>query len=87
VIGAGALTAAIAGIVSAVAPGRTLGTKPHTTAALVQRGGRLVMPPLASPGQLGLQAPNSPPQAAPPAQAQTQAAPAPVQPAPTSGGS
>jgi hypothetical protein len=76
VIGAGALTAAIAGVVSAVAPGRTLGgkaptqstvsasttTRPHTSA--------LVMPPLENPGQLGLQGPSSPPQSSAPSQPQ-----------------
>lgn len=77
-IGAGALTAAIAGVVSAVAPGRTLGakapttsttsaskaTRPHTTA--------LVMPPLENPGQLGLQGPASPPQGTQPQGTQPQ---------------
>jgi hypothetical protein len=86
VIAAGALTAAIAGIVSAVAPGRTLGTKPPATHAST----RLVMPPLENPGQLGLQGPSSPPQSAPAApqtQTQTQPAPQPAPPSATSGGS
>ena len=95
VVGAGAVTAAFAGLVSAVAPGHTLGAKvsagsgtvlarPVTGRATARR-----LPALASPSQLGLQSPHGAPQAAPsapPAQAQPQAAPAP-QPAPVSGGS
>jgi hypothetical protein len=101
VIGAGALTVAIAGVVSAVAPGRTLGAKaPPQTSASASSAARahttaLVMPPLANPGQLGLQGPSSPPQSAQPqgtqpqpqVQTQTQSAP-PAAPAPVvSGGS
>jgi hypothetical protein len=97
IVGAGALTAAVAALVSAAAPGRTLGAKapvgtgtvlaPHTTGRVASRR----MPPLASPSQLGLESPGSVPQAAPtapPAQVQPPAAPAPApQPAPVSGGS
>jgi hypothetical protein len=58
IAGAGALTAAIALAVSAAVPGRTLGAK---TAAARGRAAALSMPPLATPGELGLRAPNSPP--------------------------
>jgi hypothetical protein len=91
VIGAGALTAAIAGVVSAVAPGHTLGAKAPVTTASASNAARvrttaLVMPPLDKPGQLGLQGPSSPPQSAQPqgtqpqpqVQTQTQSAPAPA---------
>ncbi len=60
--------AAIAAVVSAVAPGRTLGAKaPSSTTTVASRTtrahtGPLVMPPLENPGQLGLQGPASPPQ-------------------------
>lgn len=74
ILGAGALTAAIAAVVSAVAPGRTLGAKTVATVAVVtHHSGRvsrtasthsaLKMPPLASPTQLGLGGPGAPPQA------------------------
>lgn len=74
ILGAGALTAAIAAVVSAVAPGRTLGAKTVATVAThhsarVSRTrssthpGALKMPPLASPSQLGLGGPGAPPQA------------------------
>ncbi len=94
ILGAGALTAAFAAVVSAVAPGHTLGAKlPASAPTVVARQtpgtGSPKMPPLASPSQLGLQSPGGAPQAAPqtaqPAQAQQQAAP--PQPAPVSGGS
>ena len=85
VIGAGALTAAIAGVVSAVAPGHTLGAKAPVTTASASNATRvrttaLVMPPLDKPGQLGLQGPSSPPQSAQPqgTQPQPQSAPAPA---------
>lgn len=74
VIGAGALTAAIAAVVSAVAPGRTLGAKaPAQRTASAPKTSRthvsaLVMPPLEKPGQLGLQGPASPPQSSPQSQ-------------------
>ena len=73
VAGAGALTAAIALAVSAAVPGRTLAAK-----TAVRRDPRVValtMPPLATPGELGLRPPNSPPQ--------TQTLPQPTTPAPT----
>jgi hypothetical protein len=92
VIGAGALTAAIAGVVSAVAPGRTLGAKAPSPATATSssatraRTTTLVMPPLDNPSQLGLQGPASPPQSSqsqgtqpqPQVQTQTQSAPAPA---------
>ncbi len=99
VIGAGALTVAVAGVVSA-ASGRTLGAKHYlrASASVATVSGnagssQATMPPLASAGQLGLGAPASAPQPAPPAQPQTQAAtphsvPAQSAPAPAvSGGS
>lgn len=99
VIAAGALTVAVAGVVSA-ASGRTLGAKhqARTSAPAAKVRGpagtpRATLPPLSSAGQLGLGAPGSAPQPAQPqpAQPQTPAAPpqsAPAQPAPTvSGGS
>ena len=101
ILGAGALTAALAAVVSAAA-GRTLGAKTspttHPVVAKRTRGATALpkMPPLASPGSLGLQTPGSPPQAAPQTQTQAQApaapapqptAPAAPQPAPVSGGS
>lgn len=86
IIGAGALTAVLAGVVGVLAPGRSSAkAKPtpsaETTATSAHAGA--TMPPLVSPSQLGLQPPGSVPQA--PAQTQTQAAPAPA--APVSGGS
>ena len=79
VVGAGALTVAVAGVVSA-ASGRTLGAKHYVRASSVAKvsgnagSSQATMPPLASAGQLGLGAPASAPQSAPPAQSQTQAA-------------
>jgi hypothetical protein len=78
IFGAGALTAALAAVVSAAA-GRTLGAKvPLTTHPVVAkrtRGSTALpkMPPLASPRALGLRAPSSSPQAAPQTQTQAQA--------------
>lgn len=73
VIAAGALTAAVAGVVS-VASGRTLGAKRVAPVAKVSAAApaRVTMPPLASAGQLGLGAPGSAPQAAPVPQPQPQ---------------
>jgi hypothetical protein len=70
IIGAGALTAALAGLVSAVAPGRSLGARtkvaaaPRTARPAPRRSSTpgLRMPPLASASQLGLQAPGAAPQ-------------------------
>jgi hypothetical protein len=72
VIGAGALTAAVAGVVS-VASGRTLGTKHYVRASVTKASGSAAathakMPPLASAGQLGLGSPASAPQPAPSSQ-------------------
>jgi hypothetical protein len=95
IFGAGALTAGLAGLVSAVAPGHSLGARTKVTAATRTARpapGRsstagLRMPPLASPSELGLQAPGAAPQAvAPSGQGATapsqQPAPAPPPPAP-----
>jgi hypothetical protein len=94
-VAAGALTAGFAALVSAIAPGHSLGAKTRGHAPLSARqaprtGSRrsqLQMPPLASASDLGLQGPSSSPQAAPSSPApsnQSQAAPppAPVAPAP-----
>jgi hypothetical protein len=72
VAGAGALTAAIALAFSSAVPGRTLGSK--SAAHRDPRVVALTMPPLATPGELGLRPPNSPPQ--------TQTVPQPTTPAP-----
>ena len=82
-IGAAALTGAIAAVVSAVAPGRSLGDKAKgaasgATVPAAKRSSRAEMPPLASPGALGLQSPAEAPQSAP----APQAAPEPAQSAP-----
>jgi hypothetical protein len=77
-VGAAALSAGLAVVVSAVAPGRSLGAKPtfraavptaattaSVTGASSTQSRPVRMPPLASPGELGLQAPNAAPQSAP----------------------
>lgn len=102
-IGAAALTAGFAFLVSALAPGRSLGAKsqrigaaavPRSSAAA--RSTAPAMPPLATPTELGLQGPGQapqpppqPPQVAPSDPSQSQAAaPAPApQPPVVSGGS
>jgi hypothetical protein len=74
IVGAGALTAALAGLVSAVAPGRTLGARtkvaaaPRTARPAPRRSSTraLRMPPLASASQLGLQRPGAAPESAAP---------------------
>jgi len=98
ILGAGALTAALAGVVSAVAPGHTLrgktavAARPGATAApgLRRASSTPRLPPPAVASQLGLQAPGSAPQAPAAAPApQAQPAPTPVAPqpaAPSSGG-
>jgi hypothetical protein len=71
IFGAGALTAGLAAAVSAIAPGRSLGAKATvvrepSSARAARRpagSGTLRMPGLASPGALGLRAPQSAPQA------------------------
>ena len=85
---AAALTAGFAAIVSAIAPGRTIGAHAQTRAlglGSTRTPPRPLastrMPPLASAQDLGLQGPSSAPQAAPtPSQ---QAAPSPSQAAPS----
>lgn len=79
-VGAAVLSAGLAAVVSAIAPGRSLGAKPtlrtgasssavSTTASIAgaaaTRSSAAQMPPLASPSELGLQAPDAAPQAAP----------------------
>jgi hypothetical protein len=74
IVGAGALTAGLAGLVSAVAPGRTLTARtkiaaaPRTARPAPRRPSNraLKMPPLASASALGLQAPGAAPQPAAP---------------------
>jgi hypothetical protein len=95
VIGAGALTAVVAAVVSAVAPGHTLGAKararvaqttPTQPAAASASSSKL--PPLAKPGQLGLAGPGGAPQSVPaPSQPAASQPSAPVPSAPISGGS
>jgi hypothetical protein len=81
VLGAGGLTAAVAAVVSAVAPGHTLAkASTHARTAVARRGAvapvrTAVMPPLDSARQLGLRAPSSTPQSATPS-APAQSAPA-----------
>lgn len=85
IAGAGALAAAIALAFSSAVPGRTLGSK--SAAQRVPRTGALTMPALATPGELGLRPPNSPPQTQTLPQPTTpQAAPQPPAPV-VSGGS
>ena len=80
---AAALTAVIAAFVSAIAPGRSLGAKSRvgsvstasSAGAAPSTSSGKQMPPLASPGDLGLQGPSETPQSAP---SQSQAAPAPA---------
>jgi hypothetical protein len=98
--GAAALTAGIAGLVSSVAPGRTLSSRSQASAVSKSAPRASVsaapkMPPLASPSSLGLQGPSQAPQGdssqAPATQSQAPAAqsqapaPAPT-PQPSGGG-
>jgi len=100
IIGAGALTAGFAALVSAAVPGRTLGkgSRARSVAASAPRssaGASLTMPPLASAADLGLQGPEQAPQSAPAPSSQQLApsdpsqagSPAPAPSAPVSGGS
>jgi F0F1-type ATP synthase membrane subunit c/vacuolar-type H+-ATPase subunit K len=65
ILSAAGLTVGIAGLVSALAPGRSFGASSTSASnARAQLGGR-AMPPLASPSALGLQSPDDVPQAAP----------------------
>jgi hypothetical protein len=87
ILGAGALSVAIAAAASASAHGHTLGAKTAGNRRLTGATSRsarvsvsaLKMPPLATPSQLGLQAPGAPPQSVSPPQA---TAPAPQTQAP-----
>src|SRR5438270_399416 len=84
ILAAAALTAGFAALVSAVAPGRTLRSKHavalRTSPVRPAAPRRLTMPPLAKPGQLGLQGPAQAPQALPDPSASAPAAPAPSDP-------
>jgi hypothetical protein len=74
ILAAGALSAAFAALVSAIAPGHSLNARAQTIAAgsasargahasrAASRASATTMPPLASPGDLGLQGPSSNPQ-------------------------
>ena len=82
IAGAAALTAAFAALVSAIAPGHTLGARAEAqtaggASAPARGAGSTQMPPLASPAALGLQAPGQAPQAA--SAPSQQAAPDPTQ--------
>jgi hypothetical protein len=82
IAGAAALTAAFAALVSAIAPGRTLGAGAQAqtlegTRASARAVTATQMPPLASPADLGLQGPSQAPQAA--SSPSQQAAPGPTQ--------
>jgi hypothetical protein len=93
VAGAGALTAALAALAGAVAPGRSSAKsgQPATAKTAAPRPTLTVsMPPAADGAQLGLQPPGSAPQApptTPASQAQPQSQPAPAPAAAVSGGS
>ncbi len=102
IVGAAALSAALAAVVSSAAPGRTIGHKAGTatSAAEAPRASSSTqqLPPLESPSQLGLQGPdqapgagsqpNPPSQSVPPASQSVPSQPStPSQPPVTSGGS
>jgi hypothetical protein len=90
ILGAGALTAALAAVVSAIAPGHSLGAKKRTgvastTATAPARAATTAkLPPLASPRSLGLRSPSGAPQTAPSSPQSTPPAQpsAPTQPSP-----
>jgi hypothetical protein len=70
IVGAAALTAGFAALVSAIAPGKTLRARATAqTVGEVRARARSAtsntMPPLATPGELGLQGPDQAPQASP----------------------
>ena len=91
-IGAAGLTGAVAAVVSAVAPGRSLGAKSRSAAHVATKAtsrprtkSHATMPPLASAGALGLQGPSEAPQPAPaPSQPSQPSAPQPSAPQPSS---
>jgi hypothetical protein len=100
IAGTAALTAGLAALVSAVAPGRSLASKTSSHAGTTTGAGRSAsssavpqLPPVANPGTLGLKGPSQAPQSVPnPPQTQTQSAPSPPQssspaPTPSPGGS
>ncbi|MBV9004298.1 MAG: hypothetical protein JO181_06535 [Solirubrobacterales bacterium] len=73
IAGSAALTAGLAGLVSAVAPGRSLGAGSHAARSVSSSASagpgsgstEARMPPLANPSSLGLQGPVQTPQPAP----------------------
>jgi hypothetical protein len=65
-VGAAALTAAIAALVSAVAPGRSLASKKVVRRVAAAPVAEPKLPPIATAGDLGLQAPGSAPSASSP---------------------
>ncbi len=73
IVAAAGLTAGFAALVSTIAPGRSLAARARTSVRPATRTAstrtNLRMPPPASAGALGLQAPSAPPQAAPAPQA------------------
>jgi hypothetical protein len=87
--GAAALTAGLAGLVSVLLPGKSLGAGSHrvvrTTTAT--SGATPPLPAPANPAQLGIQSPGQAPQSLPaPQPAPQPAAPQPAQPAPAASG-
>jgi hypothetical protein len=94
IVGAAALTAALAALASVLLPGKSLRAKsrvtaaPSARAAAPTRSSAPALPAPADAAQLGLQSPGQPPQAAPapqPAPQQSAPQPAPA-PAPSAGG-
>ena len=88
IAGTAALTAGLAGLVSAVAPGRSLASKTSSHTETATAAGKAAsganasssavpqLPPVANPSSLGLQGPNQPPQSVPnPPNTQTQTQP------------
>ena len=90
IAGAAALTAGIAGLVSAVTPGRSLASKSavRTEASTGSSSAIPPLPPVAGPSSLGLGGDAAPLQSAPPPAPSTPPASSPQPaPAPVSGGS
>ena len=90
ILAAAALSAGVAALVSAISPGHTLGAKAQaqtlgtasgtgSSSAAAQNTGSATMPPLASPGDLGLQGPGQNPQPGPDPSQSQQASPDPSQ--------
>ncbi len=90
IVGAAALTAGFAALVSAAAPGRSLASKPATRTEVSTGSSSAVpqLPPVASPSTLGLQGPTQPPKAVPsPSSPTPQSSPGPQSSGGSSGGS